>query len=60
MAVTLVHWGFAVYGGLLCVAFIAAPSEFKPQLLPLVLVPQGVWVWFVVRRARAAELRAWG
>jgi UDP-GlcNAc:undecaprenyl-phosphate GlcNAc-1-phosphate transferase len=60
VAVTLVHWGFASYGGLLCLAFIAVPSEVKPQLLPLVLLPQAAWVWFVVRRARSAGLGAWG
>jgi UDP-GlcNAc:undecaprenyl-phosphate GlcNAc-1-phosphate transferase len=59
-AVTLVHWGFAVYGGVLSLAFIAVPSELKPQLLPLTLVPQALWVWFVVRRASAAGVRRWG
>ena len=31
-AVTLVHWGFAVYGGMCCFGFIAAPSAYKPLI----------------------------
>ena len=58
--VTLIHWGFAVFGGLCCLIFIATPSDYKPPLPLLTLLPQAVWVWFVVRKARSAGLRRWG
>jgi UDP-GlcNAc:undecaprenyl-phosphate GlcNAc-1-phosphate transferase len=60
VTVTLIHWGFAVFGGACCLAFIALPSRFKPPLPFVTLLPQLVWVWFVVRQARKAGLRNWG
>jgi UDP-GlcNAc:undecaprenyl-phosphate GlcNAc-1-phosphate transferase len=58
--VTLIHWGFAVAGGLCCLGFLAAPSFGKPFVPFATLLPQAVWVGFVARRARAAGLRHWG
>ena len=58
--VTLVHWGFAVWGGLCCLLFIAVPSEWKPRVPVLTLLPQAVWVGLVLLRARAAGLSRWG
>jgi UDP-GlcNAc:undecaprenyl-phosphate GlcNAc-1-phosphate transferase len=60
VTVTLVHWGFAVFGGACCLAFIAVPSRLKPPLPFATLLPQVIWVWFVVRLARKAGLRQWG
>ncbi len=58
--VAAVHWGFAAIGGVVAVAFVHSSSEMK-SLLPLVLlVPQAVWLGFVVRLARRAGLGAWG
>jgi UDP-GlcNAc:undecaprenyl-phosphate/decaprenyl-phosphate GlcNAc-1-phosphate transferase len=59
-AVTLVHWGFAVYGGACCLVFIAVPSEIKPLVPLLILAPQGGWLWLVASRARRQGLRRWG
>jgi UDP-GlcNAc:undecaprenyl-phosphate GlcNAc-1-phosphate transferase len=58
--VTLVHWGFAFFGGACCLAFIVVPSPFKPPLPFLTLLPQLLWVWFVVHKARKAGVRHWG
>ena len=58
-AVTLVHWGFAAWGGLVCVAFVAAPSAWKPVLPLLVLVPQLGWWRVVGARAVAAGVARW-
>ncbi len=58
--ITLVHWGFATWGGLCCLLFIAAPPPAKPFVPLLTLVPQAAWLRFVVRRAQAAGLRRWG
>ena len=54
VAVTLVHWGFVVVGGLCCLVFIAAPPPYKPLIPPLLLLPQLVWLGFVRGRARRA------
>jgi len=60
VAVTLIHWGFAIFGGVCCLLFIALPSPDKPPVPFITLVPQLVWVWFVVHKARAANLHHWG
>ncbi len=59
-AVALVHWGFAVYGGLACLVFIAASPTWKPLVPALTLVPQLAWLGFVVARARRAGIERWG
>ena len=59
-AVAIVHWGFALFGGACCLAFIAAPSALKPFVPLAVVPPQLLWVWFVVSRARRAGLGRWG
>lgn len=58
-AVAAVHWGFAAFGGLVALAFTAASSHWKPLWPPLVLLPQLVWLGYVVRRARRAGIGAW-
>lgn len=58
--VTLLHWGFAAYGGGCCLVFIAAAPLWKPLVLPLILPPQLVWTAYVVSAARRAELGRWG
>lgn len=60
VVVTLVHWSFALFGGGCCLLFIAAPSQYKPLVPFITALPQLVWVWFVVHRARVAGLRRWG
>ncbi len=59
-AVTMVHWGFAIFGGLCCLLFVAQPRALKPAVALLPLLPQLVWTWYVVRRARATGLGRWG
>ncbi len=59
VAVTLVHWGFAVFGGVCCLVFIAASSAWKPYVPLLTLGPQVVWWWVVRGRARAVGVGRW-
>jgi UDP-GlcNAc:undecaprenyl-phosphate/decaprenyl-phosphate GlcNAc-1-phosphate transferase len=59
-AVTLVHWAFAVFGGMCALAFLAAPSPVKPFIPPLTLVPQLGWLGFVTSRARSGGVVRWG
>jgi UDP-GlcNAc:undecaprenyl-phosphate GlcNAc-1-phosphate transferase len=60
VTVTLVHWGFAIFGGACCLLFIAVPSPYKPPVPFITALPQLLWVWFVVHRTRVAGLRRWG
>ena len=57
--ITLVHWGFALWGGLCCWAFRAVQGPWKPLPVLLVLPPQLAWAAFVARRARRAGLGRW-
>ena len=58
--VTLVHWGFAVFGGVCAIAFVAAPVPAKPFVPLLTLLPQLWWLGFVVIRARRSGVTRWG
>ncbi len=58
--VTLVHWGFAMFGGVTVLVFLAAPSAYKPFIPLLTLLPQLFWVAYVIRRGRRAGLVRWG
>jgi UDP-GlcNAc:undecaprenyl-phosphate GlcNAc-1-phosphate transferase len=57
--VTLIHWGFALLGGLDALAFTRAPSAAKLPLLALLLLPQLAWLAFVRSRARRAGVGRW-
>ncbi|MGH7040912.1 MAG: undecaprenyl/decaprenyl-phosphate alpha-N-acetylglucosaminyl 1-phosphate transferase, partial [Acetobacteraceae bacterium] len=59
VAVALVHWGFAAFGGVCCLVFIAAPPAWKPYVPLLTLGPQLAWLWFVRGRARTAAIGRW-
>ena len=56
-AVALVHWGFAIFGGLCCLAFITAPSGLKPFVPLLTLLPQLAWLAWV--RRLAGDISRW-
>lgn len=58
--VTLVHWGFAAFGFLCCLLFIAASPATKPYVPALSLLPQLAWLGFVGVSARRAGLERWG
>jgi UDP-GlcNAc:undecaprenyl-phosphate/decaprenyl-phosphate GlcNAc-1-phosphate transferase len=58
--VTAVHWGFATFGGLCALAFLAAPSPAKPFVPLLTVLPQVAWLGVVARRARQAGVGRWG
>ena len=55
-AISLLYWGFTVFGGLAALAFLAAPAEAKPFLALLPAVPQLLWVRHVLGRARRAGI----
>ena len=57
--IALLHWGFVALGGLVAMAFVESPASVKPALPLLLLLPQMVWLGYVVMRARAADLGRW-
>jgi UDP-GlcNAc:undecaprenyl-phosphate/decaprenyl-phosphate GlcNAc-1-phosphate transferase len=60
VSVTLVHWGFAIYGGCCCLLFVAAPSVWKPYVLLLPVPLQLIWAGWVTHAARKVTLGRWG
>ena len=57
--VTLVHWGFALWGGACCLLLLGASSPWKPLAVLLVLPPQLAWLALVARWARQAGIKRW-
>ena len=60
VSVTLLHWGFATYGGCCCLLFVAAPSLWKPYVILLLFPPQLIWAAWVTHAAHKAALGRWG
>ncbi len=60
VTVALVHWGFAMFGGVCALLFLVAPSQAKPFVPLLALAPQMVWLAFVVHHARRSGIVRWG
>lgn len=60
ITVTLVHWAFAVFGGICALVFLMADSQAKPFVPLLTLLPQFVWLAFVYQRAQQIRLVKWG
>jgi UDP-GlcNAc:undecaprenyl-phosphate GlcNAc-1-phosphate transferase len=58
-AVAMVHWLFCGLGGVACLAFIAAPSAWKPFIPLFLLLPQLVWLGVVVALARRTVPNPW-
>jgi UDP-GlcNAc:undecaprenyl-phosphate GlcNAc-1-phosphate transferase len=59
-AVAVIHWGFALFGGLCCLLFIAVSPHWRVYVPALTLLPQLVWLGVVTQRARMAGLARWG
>lgn len=58
--VTLIHWGFAVFGGVCCLAFQQVSGNWKLVALCATLLPQLVWLGFVIRAAGRKGIAQWG
>lgn len=58
--VSLIHWGFVVWGGVGCLVFMTVGSEAKPFVPLLVFAPQLVWTWLVRGWAVRAGIERWG
>jgi UDP-GlcNAc:undecaprenyl-phosphate GlcNAc-1-phosphate transferase len=60
VTVTLIHWGFAVFGGLCGLAFLQVPGDWKLLALGATLAPQVIWLGFVVHTASRNGIAQWG
>jgi UDP-GlcNAc:undecaprenyl-phosphate GlcNAc-1-phosphate transferase len=58
-AVTLTHWGFTLWGGLVCTVFLHASGWPKALTPLLVLPPQLLWTAAVIHRARRHPVGRW-
>ena len=59
VAVTLVHWGFVLWGGACCAVFLGASGWWRAAAPMMVAVPQVVWTALVWRWAAQADLGRW-
>ncbi len=57
--IALVHWGFAAFGGVCCLLFLADASAQRYLILALPVVPQVLWFLYVWRRAAKADIGRW-
>jgi UDP-GlcNAc:undecaprenyl-phosphate/decaprenyl-phosphate GlcNAc-1-phosphate transferase len=57
--VTLIHWGFVLWGGVCCLGVVTAAPLWKPFWAFMVVPPQFVWLGWVVRQVRRAGLTRW-
>jgi UDP-GlcNAc:undecaprenyl-phosphate/decaprenyl-phosphate GlcNAc-1-phosphate transferase len=60
VTVTLIHWGFAVFGGLCGVVFLHVSGGWKLIALSMTVPPQLAWLVFVVWYARRKKVERWG
>jgi UDP-GlcNAc:undecaprenyl-phosphate GlcNAc-1-phosphate transferase len=60
VTVTLIHWGFALFGGVCGLLFLNASGDWKLVALYLTVPPQLAWLGFVVWYARRKGLEHWG
>jgi UDP-GlcNAc:undecaprenyl-phosphate GlcNAc-1-phosphate transferase len=60
VTVTLIHWGFAVFGGLCGLLFLNVSGDWKLVALGMAVPPQLVWLGFVIWYARRKGLGRWG
>ncbi|MGC9269146.1 glycosyltransferase family 4 protein [Acidiphilium sp.] len=58
--IAIIYWGFAVFGGLVVVAFLHAPIVWKPVVIFAPVLPFVAWAIYVARRAARAALGGWG
>jgi UDP-GlcNAc:undecaprenyl-phosphate GlcNAc-1-phosphate transferase len=60
VTVTLIHWAFALFGGLCALVFLKASGNRKLFALYMTVPPQLVWLGLVVWISRRKRLERWG
>ncbi|WP_284945811.1 glycosyltransferase family 4 protein [Acidisoma cladoniae] len=57
--ITLIYWGFTLFGAAAAWCFLAAPSLYKPVIVLVPLVPPMIWTLYVIHRARLTDVGRW-
>jgi UDP-GlcNAc:undecaprenyl-phosphate GlcNAc-1-phosphate transferase len=57
--IAALHWGFTALGGGVAMLFVVSPGVLKPALPLLLLLPQMIWLAYVLLRSRSAEIGPW-
>jgi len=57
--ITLIYWGFTLFGAGAAWCFLAVPSFYKPLIVPVPLIPPLIWTAYVIHRGRRAQLGRW-
>ena len=57
--ITLIYWGFTLFGACAAWCFLAVPSAYKPLMVPVPLIPPVVWTIYVIQRAKRARVGRW-
>jgi UDP-GlcNAc:undecaprenyl-phosphate GlcNAc-1-phosphate transferase len=57
--ITLIYWGFTLFGAVAAWCFLATPTFYKPLVVPVPLIPPLIWTGYVIHRARLAAVGRW-
>jgi len=57
--ITLIYWGFTLFGAASAWCFLAAPSSYKPLIVPVPLIPPVIWTVYVMHRGHLAQVGRW-
>lgn len=57
--ITLIYWGFTLFGAGAAWCFLAVPSLYKPLIVPVPLIPPVIWTGYVIWRAKRARVGRW-
>jgi UDP-GlcNAc:undecaprenyl-phosphate GlcNAc-1-phosphate transferase len=57
--ITLIYWGFTLFGAAAAWCFLAVPSLYKPLIVPVPLIPPLFWTAYVIHRSRLAQVGRW-
>ncbi|MBW4025309.1 MAG: undecaprenyl/decaprenyl-phosphate alpha-N-acetylglucosaminyl 1-phosphate transferase [Proteobacteria bacterium] len=57
--ITLIYWGFTLFGAASAWCFLAVPSLYKPMVVLVPLIPPVIWTGYVIHRARVMQVGRW-
>jgi UDP-GlcNAc:undecaprenyl-phosphate GlcNAc-1-phosphate transferase len=57
--ITLIYWGFTLFGAAAAWCFLAVPSYYKPMIVPIPLIPPIIWTAYVIHRGQVAQVGRW-
>jgi UDP-GlcNAc:undecaprenyl-phosphate GlcNAc-1-phosphate transferase len=57
--ITLIYWGFTLFGAASAWCFLATPTYYKPMIVLVPLIPPLIWTGYVIRLSSKARLGRW-